>query len=70
LINSKERNILEFMPAHLTPQYLEAEARFGKDFPMLPVSAKEGMNLDEVRKEVYRILGIIRVYTKSPGSRR
>jgi ribosome-interacting GTPase 1 len=47
--------------------YRALEARFGKDYPMLPISAKEGMNLDEVRKEVYRMLDIIRVYTKSPG---
>jgi hypothetical protein len=31
LIHSGEKNILKSMPANLTPQYLEAEARFGKD---------------------------------------
>ena len=92
------------MPANLTPQYLEAEAkfkrakttgekinalevmmavipkhkgterlrgqlkgRFGKSFPLLPISAKEGMNLEEMKKEVYQLLSIIRVYTKTPG---
>jgi ribosome-interacting GTPase 1 len=48
-------------------QYRELEARFKDRFPVLPISAKEGMNLEAVRKEVYLLLGIIRVYTKAPG---
>jgi ribosome-interacting GTPase 1 len=47
--------------------YRAFEARFKETFPMLPISAKEGMNLEESKKEVYQILGIIRVYTKAPG---
>ena len=43
------------------------EARFRETFPILPISAKEGMNVDELKREVYQILGIIRVYTKAPG---
>ncbi len=34
---------------------------------ILPVSAKEEMNFEEVKKEVYRRLDILRVYTKIPG---
>ncbi len=41
--------------------------RFKEIFPILPISAKEEMNLGEVKKEVYQMLGIIRVYTKVPG---
>ena len=48
-------------------QYREVEARFKDRFPILPISAKEGMNLEAVGKEVYLLLGIIRVYTKAPG---
>jgi ribosome-interacting GTPase 1 len=47
--------------------YRAFEARFKETLPILPISAKEEMNLGEVGKEVYQILGIIRVYTKAPG---
>jgi ribosome-interacting GTPase 1 len=43
------------------------ETRFKDTFPILPVSAKEGMNCEELKKEVYQLLGILRVYTKAPG---
>lgn len=47
--------------------YGNFEARFKEIFSILPISAKEEMNLEEVKKEVYQMLGIIRVYTKTPG---
>jgi len=47
--------------------YQAFEARFKENFPILPISAKGGMNFDELKKEVYGLLGIIRVYTKVPG---
>jgi len=47
--------------------YRTLETRFGDAFPILPISAKEGMNFDELKKEVYQLLNIIRVYTKIPG---
>jgi ribosome-interacting GTPase 1 len=40
------------------------ETRF-KD--IFPISAKEGMNCEELKKEVYQLLDIIRIYTKAPG---
>jgi hypothetical protein len=43
------------------------ETRFRDTFPLLPISAKEGMNVEELKKEVYQLLDIIRVYTKVPG---
>jgi ribosome-interacting GTPase 1 len=43
------------------------ETRSKDTFPILPVSAKEGMNCEELKKEVYQLLDIIRVYTKAPG---
>jgi len=36
-------------------------------FSILPISAKEGMNVEALKEEVYRLLDIIRVYTKIPG---
>ena len=53
------RNIME--------TYRTFEERFKESFPILPISAKEGMNIEELKREVYQILGIILVYTKAPG---
>jgi ribosome-interacting GTPase 1 len=47
--------------------YQRLESHFHDSFPILPISAKERMNFDELKKEVYQILGILRVYTKIPG---
>lgn len=40
-----------------------------KDLHILPVSAELGMNLEVFRREVYDLLGCIRVYTKAPGQK-
>ena len=47
--------------------YQRLESHFRDSFPILPISAKERMNYDELKKEIYQILGILRVYTKIPG---
>ncbi len=47
--------------------YQRFEDHFRNSFPVFPVSAKGGMNLDELKKEMYQVLDIIRVYTKIPG---
>jgi len=38
-------------------------------FPMVSISAKDGSGLEELRKTIYQSLDIIRVYTKTPGSK-
>jgi ribosome-interacting GTPase 1 len=43
------------------------EDRFKNEWMILPVSAKEEMNFEEIKKEVYCRLDILRVYTKIPG---
>ena len=48
-------------------KYRKLESRFRDAFPILPLSAREGMNFDELKKEVYQLLDIVRVYTKIPG---
>ncbi len=48
-------------------EYGKLENRFRDTFPILPLSVKEGMNFDELKKEVYQLLDIVRVYTKIPG---
>ncbi len=37
------------------------------DWPVLPVSAVTGRNLERLKQAVYERLGIIRVYSKAPG---
>ena len=38
-------------------------------FPLVSISAREGRGLEEFKKTVYEALNIVRVYTKSPGSK-
>jgi ribosome-interacting GTPase 1 len=40
---------------------------FGDDFPILPVSVGDEANLNGLRRAVYDMLGLLRVYTKAPG---
>ena len=42
---------------------------YGTRFEILPVSAETGEGLDRLRQELFRLLGVIRVYTKAPGRR-
>jgi len=44
-------------------------SQYSKVFPLVSVSAKEGQGLDEFRRTTYEALNIIRVYTKTPGSK-
>lgn len=37
------------------------------DWPLIPVSATTGRNLDRLKREVYERLGVIRVYSKPAG---
>jgi hypothetical protein len=40
---------------------------YNKKFPMLAISAKEARGLNKLKREIYKVLDIIRVYTKIPG---
>jgi len=52
---------------HAIEAYRTFETHFTDSFPVLPISAKGGMNLESLKKEIYQLLGVIRVYTKPPG---
>ena len=41
--------------------------KFSAKFPVITISAKERSNLEELKKILFKSLGIIRVHTKSPG---
>jgi ribosome-interacting GTPase 1 len=43
-----------------------AEA-YGTRLPVLPLSAHDGRNLEEVKRRLFEALGVLRVYTKAPG---
>jgi len=40
---------------------------YSNEFPILPISAKEGSGIEELKDLIFKELEIIRVYTKKPG---
>jgi len=44
-------------------------SQYARLFPLVSISAREGDGLEEFKKAVYQALNIIRVYTKTPGSK-
>jgi small GTP-binding protein len=47
--------------------YRRLSTKYDAQFPLTTISAKEGIGLEELRKEIYQALDVIRVYTKAPG---
>jgi small GTP-binding protein len=45
------------------------QGRYGAEFEIVPVSAKEEMNIDYLRTAIFKRLRIIRVYSKVPGKK-
>jgi ribosome-interacting GTPase 1 len=37
------------------------------EYPMVPVSTQTGYNMDALKRKIFEILGVIRVYSKAPG---
>jgi len=44
-------------------------SQYAKVFPLASISAREGHGLEEFRRAIYQALNIMRVYTKTPGSK-
>jgi ribosome-interacting GTPase 1 len=44
-------------------------SRYAKLFPLVSISAREVRGLEEFKRAIYQALNIIRVYTKTPGSK-
>jgi ribosome-interacting GTPase 1 len=44
-------------------------SKYAKLFPLVSISAREGSGLEEFKRALYQALNIIRVYTKTPGSK-
>ena len=53
----------------LGESYRKLEAEYGAEFPIVSISAKASKGLEELKREIYRNLEIIRVYTKVPGKK-
>ena len=49
--------------------YLALQNEYGERLPVVAISAREGTGLEELKRGIYRVLDIIRVYTKTPGSK-
>ena len=43
--------------------------QYARLFPLVSISAREGGGLEEFKRAIYQALNIIRVYTKTPGSK-
>jgi len=44
-----------------------AKETFGNRFPTYVISAETGAGLDELKKALFEVLGVMRIYTKQPG---
>ena len=53
--------------ANASENYLALKNKYERQLPIVAVSAKEGVGLEELKREIYQVLDIIRVYTKVPG---
>jgi small GTP-binding protein len=49
--------------------YRQLESRYGDKLPVVSISVQKGMGLEEMKRTIYNMLDIIRVYTKSPGAK-
>ncbi len=49
--------------------YQRLRAEYDAQFPVISVSATAGLGLEELKHQIYKALGIIRVYTKAPGGK-
>jgi len=45
------------------------QAGYGEKLPLAYISARDGFGLEEMKRKVFQLLGIIRVYTKTPGQK-
>jgi len=49
--------------------YKILRSRYGGQLPVVSISAQRGTGLEEMKRIIYEMLDIIRVYTKSPGAK-
>ena len=49
--------------------YTALQNKYGNQLPMLAISAREKIGLEELKLKIFQVLDIIRVYTKIPGQK-
>jgi len=49
--------------------YTALKNKYGRQFPLISISARGGAGLEELKLKIYQVLDIIRVYTKAPGKK-
>ncbi len=49
--------------------YTALKNKYKEQLPAIAISAKQGIGLEELKREIYEMLDIIRVYTKTPGQK-
>ncbi len=49
--------------------YIALRNKYQKQLPVTAISASQGNGLEQLRYEIYKMLDIIRVYTKAPGKK-
>jgi len=54
---------------NVVENYKLVQSRYGDKLPVVPISAQKGTGLEEMKRTIYNMLDIIRVYTKSPGAK-
>jgi len=49
--------------------HLTLKTKYKEQLPVVAISAKEGIGLEQLKHEIYQVLDIIRVYTKAPSQK-
>ncbi len=49
--------------------YTALKNKYREQLPVIAISAKEGIGLEELKRAIYQMLDVIRVYTKAPGQK-
>lgn len=49
--------------------YSALESKYREKLPVIAISAKQGIGLEDLKAGIFRILNLIRVYTKVPGQK-
>ena len=55
--------------ANVRQNYIALENKYEGKFPVVAISARDGIGLEELKLKIYQMLDIIRVYTKAPGEK-
>ena len=55
--------------ANAKENHLALKNKYQGQLPVIAISAREGVGLEELKREIFQMLDIIRVYTKAPGQK-